>query len=68
MFEGMLAMKQERLPKLRLIVFEGRVPFDDEEIAAYERIGLVLDWRDTRTNWIQKTGQRWLGGVDCERG
>ncbi|CAD6571729.1 MAG: hypothetical protein ASARMPRED_004768 [Alectoria sarmentosa] len=67
MFEGILATKQERLPKLRLVVFEGAIPFDNEVIAAYERIGLVLDWRDTGTNRIQKTDQAWLGGVECLR-
>ena len=52
MLVGMLALKQNRLPKLRLIVFEGAVPFDDEAIAAYERMGLILDWRDMGTNRI----------------
>ena len=68
MFEGMLATKQKRLPKLRLVVFEGAIPFDEEVIAAYERMGLVLDWRDTGTNRIQKTARAWLGGIECLRG
>lgn len=67
MLEGMLAMKKERLPNLRLIVFEGAIPFDDEAIAAYECMGLVLDWRDMGTNRIQKTCQTWLGGIECMR-
>lgn len=61
-------MKTERSPNLRLIVFEEAVPFDDEAIAACERIGLLLDWREMGTNRIQKTGQDWLGGIECLRG
>lgn len=67
MFEGMLVMKRERCPNLRLVVFENAVPFDDEVVTAYERIGLVLDWRDTGTNRTQKAGQNWLGGIECLR-
>ena len=48
-------MKQTLLPNLRLVVFDSVVPFDDEAIAAYERVGLVLDQRDSQTNMIQKS-------------
>lgn len=68
MIEALLAMKQERFPNLRLIVFEGAIPFIADRIAAYERTGLVLDWRDIGADKIQKTGQDWLGGIKCERG
>ena len=67
MLDGMLAMKRERCPNLRLIVFEGVIPLDHDQIVAYERMGLVLDWRNTDTNTIVKTGQKWLGGIECER-
>ena len=40
MLKDLLARKQERLPNLRLLVYEGAVPFDDEAIAACEREGL----------------------------
>lgn len=53
MFDGMLSMKQTLLPKLGLVVFDSVVPFDDEVIAAYERVGLVLDQRDRRTSIIR---------------
>lgn len=46
MFNGMLSMKQTLLPNLRLVVFNPFIPFDDEEIAAYERVGLALDQRN----------------------
>ena len=68
MFNGMLAMKQTRLPNLRLVVFDSVIPFDDEAIAAYENVGLVLDQRNPQTNMIQKSGKMWLGGVECQRG
>ncbi|CAD6586606.1 MAG: hypothetical protein ASARMPRED_002769 [Alectoria sarmentosa] len=45
MFAGMLEMKRERLPNLRYVVFEGRIPFDEGTIEAYERAGVMLDWR-----------------------
>ena len=67
MFNGMLAMKQTRLPNLRLVVFDSVIPFDDEAIAAYENVGLVLDQRNPQTNMIQKSGKMWLGGVECQR-
>ena len=68
MFDGMLSMKQTLLPNLRLVVFDSLIPFDDKAIAAYERVGLVLDQRDSQTNMIQKSGKMWLGGVECQRG
>ena len=67
MFDGMLSMKQTLLPKLRLVVFERDVPFDDETIAAYERVGLVLDHRDWWTNMTWKSGKESLGGVVCRK-
>ena len=68
MFSGMLTMKQTRLPNLRLVVFDSVIPFDDETIAAYENVGLVLDQRNPHPNMIQKSGKMWLGGVECQRG
>ena len=67
MLDGMLAMRPERYASLRLIVFEGVIPLDHDQIVAYERIGLVLDRRNTDTNTIIKSGQKWLGGIECER-
>ena len=52
MFDGMLALKQTFLPSLRLVIFDSFIPFDDEAIAAYERVGLMLDRRPSHTNWI----------------
>lgn len=43
MFAGMLEMKRERLPNLRIVVFNPEIPFDEETITAYERAGLILD-------------------------
>ena len=67
MLDGMLATKRERCPNLRLIVFEGAIPLNQDQIVAYERTGLVLDRGNTDTNTIMKTGQKWLGGIECER-
>lgn len=71
MFVGMLESKQERLPNLRYILFERAIPFDDGTILAYERAGLILDWRikekeDARCGKAYKTDQLWLGGVQCD--
>ena len=66
MFYGMLSSKQTLLPKLRLIVFDSVIPFDDKTVAAYERAGVVLDQRDRRTNMILKRGKMWLSGVECD--
>ena len=65
--DGMLAMKRERYPNLRLIVFEDVIPLDHDQIVAYERVGLVLDRRNTDTNRMMKNGQEWLGGIKCGR-
>ena len=67
MLDGMLAMKRGRCPNLRLIVFEVVIPLDQVQIEAYERTGLVLDRRNIIANTIMKTGQKWLGGIECER-
>ena len=67
MLDGMLAMKRERCPNLRFIVFEGVIPLDHDQIVAYERMGLVLDWRNIDTNMMVMTGRKWLGGIECER-
>ena len=67
MFEGILSMKQTLLPSLRLVVFESFIPFDNEAIAAYERVGVVLDRRDDDTYRIQKSAKMWLRGVQCRR-
>ena len=40
---------------------------DHDQIVAYERTGLVLDWRNTDRNMMMKTGQKWLGGIKCGR-
>ena len=65
--DGMLAMKRVRYPNLRLITFEGVIPLDHDQIVAYERTGLVLDRRNTDTNTMMKTGQKWFEGIECER-
>ena len=67
MFDGMLSMNKTLLPSLRLVVFECFIPFDNEEIAAYERVGVVLDHRDDDTYRIQKSAKMWLRGVQCRR-
>lgn len=71
MFADMLEMKRERLPNLRYVVFEGRIPFDEETIEAYERAGVMLDWRindysNTRYSRFFKTDRSWLGGIICK--
>ena len=71
MFAGMLEMKRERLPNLRYVVFEGRIPFDEGTIEAYERAGVMLDWRindysNTRYSRFFKTDRSWLGGITCK--
>ena len=69
MFADMLEMKQERLPNLRYIAFEGSVPFDEETVKAYEHAGLMLDCTIEDANGrrigFKKTGQVWLGGIEC---
>ncbi len=72
LFAGVLEMKQERLPKLRYVVFEGALPFDEETVKAYESAGLILDWRiqdraNTRYPKFYKTDRWWLGGISCLR-
>ena len=71
MFADMLEMKRERLPNLRYVVFEGRIPFDEGTIEAYERAGVMLDWRindysNTRYSRFFKTDRSWLGGITCK--
>ena len=69
MFAGMLEMKEERLPNLRYVVFDGIIPFDEETITAYGCAGLILDWRitdrrDARVGRFHKTNDLWIGGVE----
>ena len=68
LFAGVLEMKQERLPNLRYVVFEGAIPFDEETVKAYEGAGLILDWRiqdlaSTRYRKLYKTDRWWVGGI-----
>lgn len=70
MFAGMLEMKQERLPNLKYAVFDREIPFDDQTITAYERAGLIMDWRivngrDVRDGRFYKTNGLWIGGIEC---
>ncbi len=72
LFAGVLEMKQERLPNLRYVVFEGAIPFDEETVKAYESAGLILDWRiqdraNTRYPKFYKTDRWWVGGIPCLR-
>ena len=66
MFDGMLFKKQTLLPNLQLVVFDHLIPFNNDAIAAYERVGLVLDQRDHQTNMIKTVRKMWLGGVECQ--
>ena len=72
LFEGLLEMKRERLPNLKYVVFDRQIPFDEEIVMAYERAGLILDWRitnhkDIRDGRFYKTDGLWLGGIERMR-
>lgn len=75
LFAGMLETKRERLPKLRYVVFEEKIPFDDRTVDLFELMGVTMDWRMTgpsedsysRNGMLHKLHRRWLGDVKCNR-
>ena len=61
----MLQEKQERLPRLELILFRFNIPFDEQDslpfdedlVLAYEQVGLIVDWVNPQTDEGYKTSR-----------